>query len=116
MDIDILQFCDLVMVDTETYWETPRPDKPDGKLALPPPPPLLSDDVGQRSIGGIPTCFCKRCTTLNNVKKKARFANYANINPMTTKELTPHQYFLCDRSVYGFVMKVRSWRESEFSY
>ncbi|KAF2262485.1 hypothetical protein CC78DRAFT_467929 [Lojkania enalia] len=111
------RFTGLVMVDMESFWLSLHSDKPhpDGKL----PPPRLSDDVGERSIGGIPTCFCKRCVKLNNIKKKSRFADYARINPMTTKELTPHQYFLCDRSVHGFIMKVRTWHRldvSNFSY
>ncbi|KAF2191445.1 P-loop containing nucleoside triphosphate hydrolase protein [Zopfia rhizophila CBS 207.26] len=111
------RFTGLVMIDTESYWVSLNSDKPqpNGKLPPPPPPPLLSDDVGERSIGGIPTCFCKRCVKLNNVKKKSRFADYARINPMTTKELTPHQYFLCDRSVHGFIMKVRNWHRLDVS-
>ncbi|KAF2473443.1 uncharacterized protein BDR25DRAFT_282983 [Lindgomyces ingoldianus] len=107
------RFTGLVMVDMESFWLSLHSDKPhpDGKL----PPPRLSDDVGERSIGGIPTCFCKRCVKLNNVKRKSRFADYARINPMTTKELTPHQYFLCDRSAHGFIMKVRNWHRLDVS-
>ncbi|ORY14832.1 hypothetical protein BCR34DRAFT_559937 [Clohesyomyces aquaticus] len=107
------RFTGLVMVDMESFWLSIHSDKPgpDGKL----PPPRLSDDVGERSIGGIPTCFCKRCIKLNNVKRKSRFADYARINPLTTKELTPHQYFLCDRSAHGFIMKVRNWHRLDVS-
>ncbi|KAF2735043.1 P-loop containing nucleoside triphosphate hydrolase protein [Polyplosphaeria fusca] len=107
------RFTGLVMVDMESFLLSLHSDRihPDGKL----PPPRLSDDVGERSIGGIPTCFCKRCVKLNSVKKKSRFADYARINPMTTKELTPHQYFLCDRSVHGFIMKVRMWHRLDVS-
>jgi SpoVK/Ycf46/Vps4 family AAA+-type ATPase len=98
------------MVDTESFWAAKHVEKQPSKIgAPPPPPPMISDDVGERTIGGNPNCFCKRCTKLNSVKKKSKFADYARINPMTTKELTPHQYFLCDRSVHAFIMKVRAW-------
>lgn len=111
------RFTGLVMVDTESFWTSLQADKPppNAKMPPPPPPPLLSDDVGERSIGGIPNCFCKRCVKLNSRNKKSRFADYARINPMTTKELTPHQYFLCDRSVHGFIMKVRNWHRLDVS-
>ncbi|OCK86279.1 P-loop containing nucleoside triphosphate hydrolase protein [Lepidopterella palustris CBS 459.81] len=112
------RFTGLVMVDTESFWASLQADKPppNAKMPPPPPPPMLSDDVGERSIGGIPNCFCKRCVKLNSRNKKAKFADYARINPMTTKELTPHQYFLCDRSVHGFIMKVRNWHRLDVSY
>ncbi|KAF2760974.1 P-loop containing nucleoside triphosphate hydrolase protein [Pseudovirgaria hyperparasitica] len=102
------KFTGTVMVDAESFWASLQ-EKSGSKSGSPSPPPLISDDVGERTIGGIPTCFCKRCVKLNSSKKKSKFADYARINPMTQKELTPHQYWLCDRSVWGFIMKVRAW-------
>lgn len=105
------------MVDTESYWSARQAENRSSKLGAPPPsPPMLLDDVGEKTFGGNPNCFCKRCTKLNSVKKKSKFADYARINPMTTKELTAHQYFLCDRSVYAFIMKVRTWHTLDVGY
>ncbi|KAF2843619.1 hypothetical protein M501DRAFT_985718 [Patellaria atrata CBS 101060] len=96
----------LVMVDAESFWGKVQAEKPPNVKI----PPLLSEDVGERTIGGIPNCSCKRCKDLNDRnKRKSRFADYARINPLTVTELTPHQYFLCDRNVDGFHLKTRRW-------
>ncbi|KAF2814377.1 P-loop containing nucleoside triphosphate hydrolase protein [Mytilinidion resinicola] len=111
------RFTGLVYVDSESFWTSLQADKPppSAKMAPNSPPPLLSDDVGERSIGGIPNCFCKRCVKLNSRNRKNRFADYARINPITGAELTPHQLFLCDRSVHGFILKVRNWHRLDAS-
>ncbi|KAF2453269.1 hypothetical protein BDY21DRAFT_293312 [Lineolata rhizophorae] len=100
------KYTGLVMVDEESFIAKVYAERPPGTKL----PAILTNDVGERTIGGIPNCNCKRCTALNNMKRKSPFADYARINPLTTKELTPHQYFLCDRSFEAFVLKVRSWQ------
>jgi hypothetical protein len=110
------KFVGTVMVDTESYWASRHDIKPPSHKSLSPPAVILSDDVGEKSLGKSPTCECKRCTELNARKKKARFADYARINPMTCKGMTPHQYWLCDRSVHAFIMKVRAWHTVDVGF
>lgn len=101
------------MVDTESY-QTNHINTPSaagmksGMMASMPPPAVV--DVGERSAGGIPGCACSRCSSLSSKTKKSPFAGYSRINPVNSKVLTAHQYFLCTRSVIGFVLKIRAWQ------
>jgi hypothetical protein len=101
------------MVDTESYQtnhsNTSSSGGPSSAPILPANPYAVVDN-GERTAGGIPNCSCSRCSTLSKKTKKSPFAGYSRINPVNVKELTPHQYFLCTRSVIGFVLKIRSWQ------
>ncbi|KAH8894173.1 P-loop containing nucleoside triphosphate hydrolase protein [Thozetella sp. PMI_491] len=66
----------------------------------------------ERSSATIHYCPCERCDRLiYQHTAEPRFINYTKINPMTTAQLTEHQYFLCDRKVEAFVFKLRDWRD-----
>ncbi|KAF2104080.1 P-loop containing nucleoside triphosphate hydrolase protein, partial [Rhizodiscina lignyota] len=113
------KYVDLVMIDTESYQTTQSPNSmgsfPGAAPSMPPaPPPVV--DLGERNAGGIPGCSCERCVALNSKTKRSPFAGYARINPVNVKQLTPHQYFLCTRSIIGFVLKIRSWQRLDVGY
>lgn len=99
------QFTGFVMVDMVQFM---KPDENGNSF----PDPHLAEDV-ENSIVSMPTCFCRRCTNVEDCysKEKAKFAGYSKINPLKTTTLTPHQYFLCNYSMKGFLIKLREWSE-----
>ncbi|KAK2767722.1 hypothetical protein FQN54_003880 [Arachnomyces sp. PD_36] len=61
-------------------------------------------------------CSCSRCEELiYRHAVKPKFAGYSRVNALTVKELTEHQYFLCDCLVESFVFKMRSWQHLHVS-
>ena len=92
----------MVVVDPEEYFLNVKPE-------VKPTLSDINDDISWSSFD----CVCHVCSKTNsneNQSKKFNFAEYNHIAPETTKELTPHQYFLCGSSVHSFVLKDRSWR------
>jgi hypothetical protein len=92
--------------------------KPEGFQVPPPPPPPFYGSVGtDRKLGAgarRPRCRCDTCETAylettNYVM--LTFANYDDINPRETKELTEHQYLICYSHLFGFILKDRVFRK-----
>jgi hypothetical protein len=81
-------------------------DFPEGPLDNTP----LADDV-EDTLFVEPICKCSRCHDL--VKqfspKKNTFAGYSCINPLFTERLSPHQYFLCNRGIWAYLLDHRVW-------
>ncbi|PVH75853.1 P-loop containing nucleoside triphosphate hydrolase protein [Cadophora sp. DSE1049] len=101
----------LVMVDTETYHINPdnRPSSSHNihKLDL-----GRDDEVFEDTSLNDSDCHCPACNMLRHKKthsQKSRFSSYDVIFPETTDVLTPHQYFLCTKTIPAFVMKTRDW-------
>lgn len=66
---------------------------------------------------GPPTSCCARCKDMiTEQRKKFRFAGYSKIAAQTANELTPHQYFLCDRMAEAFVFGLREWRRPQLAH
>jgi hypothetical protein len=58
-----------------------------------------------------PLCMCTRCRDLVREfsEKKKNFAGYSRINPQLTEQLSPHQYFLCNRGIWAFLLGPHKW-------
>ena len=58
-----------------------------------------------------PRCECTECEDLDGMKEKycnTMFSDYYDINPTETKELSEHQYLLCDSHLFAFILKDRT--------
>ena len=101
--MNALQVKGLVVADTETRLRIEAPQET----------PLL----GQVSDGmprGVRQCLCPVCLNIKrgaDMRKNAKFPEYDDIPVKKATELTAHQYLLCARAVWAYVMKARSWRK-----
>jgi hypothetical protein len=60
----------------------------------------------------LPLCDCSHCSTIESERTKpAKFDGYKKIEMKKTTELTEHQYFICARSTWAFVLGIRDWSE-----
>jgi hypothetical protein len=60
--------------------------------------------------GGSVSNICPSCESIiQPLRKPFKFSGYSDINSWQVEELTDHQYFLCERSVEGFLFKERRW-------
>jgi hypothetical protein len=58
----------------------------------------------------LPICICSRCSAMDTERTKpAKFERYNKIDMKTVTNLSAHQYFLCTRSVWAFILGIRSW-------
>ena len=98
----------MVVVDAETFYVL-QDNKQKPKLGT------VDGDV----VYGVTDCECDVCLKhkgQNAHPAKAKFSGYDWIYPTTTKELTPHMYFLCHNYVMAFHMQSRSWSKSSCPY
>ncbi|KAI9664612.1 MAG: hypothetical protein M1821_006058 [Bathelium mastoideum] len=58
----------------------------------------------------------ERCVSLDKKTSGPSFLDYNRISVQDQKGLSDHQYFLCDRAVLAFVLKVRSWQSLDIRF
>lgn len=58
-----------------------------------------------------PGCECPACSELHTASRYSfvAFNEYDDIKPAEQEALTTHQYLLCARYVFGFVLKERAF-------
>jgi len=87
------------------------PGKEQEDLELPSEEP---DEPVDQKPSVLPLCNCDRCCDMETERTRpAKFEAYRKIELKKTTELTEHQYFICSRSTYAFILSIREW--SEFS-
>ncbi|KAH7378244.1 hypothetical protein BKA66DRAFT_466882 [Pyrenochaeta sp. MPI-SDFR-AT-0127] len=59
----------------------------------------------------LPLCSCTRCLSMESERTRpAKFDGYKKIEMKKVTELTEHQYFICTRSTWAFVLGIREWK------
>lgn len=59
-------------------------------------------------------CGCSLCEDqFYRRAVKPKFSGYSRFSPLDVKELTEHQYFICDMEVQAFIFKLRTWSKSQ---
>ena len=89
------------MVDSQSYYNHIAPDEK-----------FLFESVKDDVLFGVSNCTCNVCLKFDKISDEtteSQFNNYDWIYPTETKELTPHQLFLCDNYVMVHHMRSRSW-------
>jgi hypothetical protein len=82
-------------------------------LVLPPNRPDYEEAVDLKP-SGLRFCSCSRCSKIESeLTRPAKFAGYQKIFLTHGEKLTPHQHFLCPRSIWAFVLDIRDWSELE---
>ena len=98
-----LQIKGLVIADSQTRFRIEAPEDM----------PILGD-ISDGLPRGIRQCLCPVCLNFKrgvDMRKSSKFPDHENISVEKTRELTAHQYLLCSRSVWAYVMKARDWRK-----
>lgn len=61
----------------------------------------------------LPLCSCARCSAIDCEKNRgAKFQGYKRIAFKDASYLTEHQFFLCPRSIWAFVLSIRQWSKT----
>lgn len=95
------------MVDTETLFSEQASDRAHESLRV------ISETV-VHPITPLKICGCSLCEDqFYRRAVKPKFSGYSRFSPSDVKELTEHQYFVCDMIVQAFIFKLRIWSKSQ---
>lgn len=95
------------MVDLETLRSEQAKDR------APPSHQMISETV-VHPITPLKICGCSLCEDqFYRRAVKPKFSGYSRFSPSDVKELTEHQYFVCDMRVQAFIFKLRTWGKSQ---
>ena len=71
-----------------------------------------TDETVDQKPSALPLCNCDRCCAMETERTRpAKFEAYKKIELKKTTGLTHHQYFICNRSTWAFILGIREWSE-----
>ncbi|KAH3910706.1 hypothetical protein HBH56_145150 [Parastagonospora nodorum] len=70
-----------------------------------------TDETVDQKPSALPLCNCDRCCAMETERTRpAKFEAYKKIELKKTTGLTHHQYFICNRSTWAFILGIREWK------